>query len=306
LSQADIQTAIQFGIGGATIAETVEGTERYPITLRYPRAERDHVERLKTLPLVSQDGAWVTLEQVASVEVTEGPAMIRSENARPTGWIFVDVADDVAVSDVLAAAQPVVSEYQLPPRYSVSWSGQYESIERVQAKLKEVVPVTLAVILILLYLTFRSFKQAVLIMATLPLALAGSLWFIWLLGYNLSIAVVVGMIALAGVAAEFGVVMLLYLNNAWRDSQSRSEQGLHDAIMEGAVQRVRPKAMTVITIIAGLLPIMLTHGTGSEVMQRIAAPMIGGMVAAPLLSLFVLPAVYWLYHRYELRRAEHK
>ncbi|SFR46201.1 Cu(I)/Ag(I) efflux system membrane protein CusA/SilA [Pseudidiomarina maritima] len=306
LSQADIQTAIQFGIGGATIAETVEGTERYPITLRYPRADRDHVERLKTLPLVSKDGAWVTLEQVASVEVTVGPAMIRSENARPTGWVFVDVADNVAVGDVLAAAQPLVSEYQLPPRYSVSWSGQYESMQRVQAKLKEVVPVTLAVILILLYLTFRSFKQAVLIMATLPLALAGSLWFIWLLGYNLSIAVVVGMIALAGVAAEFGVVMLLYLNNAWRDSQSRSEQGLHDAIMEGAVQRVRPKAMTVITIIAGLLPIMLTHGTGSEVMQRIAAPMIGGMVAAPLLSLFVLPAVYWLYHRYTLARAEHK
>ncbi|WP_417665793.1 efflux RND transporter permease subunit [Pseudidiomarina sp.] len=295
LTQADIQTAIQFGIGGATIAETVEGTERYPITLRYPRAERDHVERLKTMPLVSKDGAWVTLEQVADIRVTMGPAMIRSENARPTGWVFVDVAADVPVGDVLTAAQPIVNAYQLPPRYSVSWSGQYESMQRVKAKLQEVVPVTLAVILILLYFTFRSFKQAVLIMATLPLALAGSLWFIWLLGFNLSIAVVVGMIALAGVAAEFGVVMLLYLNNAWHERTERTRTSLHDAIMEGAVQRVRPKAMTVITIIAGLLPIMLTEGTGSEVMQRIAAPMIGGMVAAPLLSLFVLPAVYWLY-----------
>ena len=304
LSQADIQRVIQFTIGGAEIAETVEGTERYPITLRYPRAQRNHVEQLQQLPIISRDGAWVTLSQVADIQVTDGPAMIRSENARPTGWVFVDVAANVPVGDVLAAAEPVVAGYKLPPRYSVTWSGQYESMQRVQQKMLEVVPVTLAIILILLYFTFRSLKQAVLIMATLPLALAGSLWYIWALGFNMSIAVAVGMIALAGVAAEFGVVMLLYLNNAWRDVSKRSLTTLHDAIMEGAVQRVRPKAMTVVTIIAGLLPIMLTDGTGSEVMQRIAAPMIGGMILAPLLSLYVLPAVYWLYWQRKLKAQE--
>ncbi|MDN7134390.1 efflux RND transporter permease subunit [Pseudidiomarina terrestris] len=300
INQAAIQRAIRFAIGGAEIAETVEGTERYPITLRYPRALRDHVETIKQLPIASASGTWVTLEQVADVEVTVGPAMIRSENARPTGWVFIDVDPNVAVGDVIAAAEPLLADYELPPRYSLSWSGQYESMQRVEAKLKQVVPVTLAVILILLYLTFRSFKQAALIMATLPLALTGSLWFIWWLDYNLSIAVMVGMIALAGVAAEFGVVMLLYLNNAWKDRKQRSRATLYSAIEEGAVLRVRPKAMTVITIIAGLLPIMLTHGTGSEVMQRIAAPMIGGMILAPLLSLLLLPAVYLLWHRRKL------
>ncbi|MFC0445820.1 efflux RND transporter permease subunit [Pseudidiomarina halophila] len=300
ISQAVIQRAIKFAIGGAEITETVEGTERYPITLRYPRELRDHVEQIKQLPIASASGTWVTLEQVADVEVTVGPAMIRSENARPTGWVFIDVDADVAVGDVIAAAEPLLADYELPPRYSLSWSGQYESMQRVEAKLKEVVPVTLAVILILLYFTFRSFKQAALIMATLPLALTGSLWFIWWLDYNLSIAVMVGMIALAGVAAEFGVVMLLYLNNAWKDRQQHTRATLYDAIEEGAVLRVRPKAMTVITIIAGLLPIMLTQGTGSEVMQRIAAPMIGGMILAPLLSLLVLPAVYLLWHRRHL------
>ncbi|MDN7136922.1 efflux RND transporter permease subunit [Pseudidiomarina sp. 1ASP75-14] len=300
INQAAIQRAIRFAIGGAEIAETVEGTERYPITLRYPRALRDHVETIKQLPIASASGTWVTLEQVADVEMTVGPAMIRSENARPTGWVFIDVDPNVAVGDVIAAAEPMLADYELPPRYSLSWSGQYESMQRVEAKLKQVVPVTLAVILILLYLTFRSFKQAALIMATLPLALTGSLWFIWWLDYNLSIAVMVGMIALAGVAAEFGVVMLLYLNNAWKDRKQRSRATLYSAIEEGAVLRVRPKAMTVITIIAGLLPIMLTHGTGSEVMQRIAAPMIGGMILAPLLSLLLLPAVYLLWHRRKL------
>lgn len=300
ISQAVIQRAIKFAIGGAEIAETVEGTERYPITLRYPRELRDHVEQIKQLPIASASGSWVTLEQVADVEVTVGPAMIRSENARPTGWVFIDVDADVAVGDVIAAAEPLLADYELPPRYSLSWSGQYESMQRVEAKLKQVVPVTLAVILILLYFTFRSFKQAALIMATLPLALTGSLWFIWWLDYNLSIAVMVGMIALAGVAAEFGVVMLLYLNNAWKDRKQRTRATLYNAIEEGAVLRVRPKAMTVITIIAGLLPIMLTQGTGSEVMQRIAAPMIGGMILAPLLSLLVLPAVYLLWHRRHL------
>ncbi|MEX1222786.1 MAG: CusA/CzcA family heavy metal efflux RND transporter [Idiomarina sp.] len=295
VTQADIQAHIQYAIGGAVIAETVEGTERYPINLRYPRASRDHVETLKQLPIASTTGAWVTLDQVADIQVEMGPSMIRSENARPSGYVFIEARPGLALSDYIQAADPVLDKLDLPERYSVSWSGQYEYMQRVEAKLYEVVPVTLAIILVLLYLTFRSFKQGLLIMATLPLAVTGSLWFIWLLGFNLSVAVVVGMIALAGVAAEFGVVMLLYLNNAWRDAQQRDRAGLHEAIMTGAVLRVRPKAMTVITIVAGLLPIMLGSGSGSEVMQRIAAPMIGGMVVAPLLSLLVIPAVYWLW-----------
>lgn len=295
VSQAELQRVIQYAIGGAQVTESVEGRERYPITLRYPRHYRDHVERLKQLPVVSRAGAWLTLEQLAVINVAEGADMIRSENARMTGWVFIDVDSDAALGEVIGAAQAALRDLQLPPRYSLSWSGQYESLQRVQAKLQELIPVMLVIILMLLYLTFRSLKQALLIMLTLPLALTGSLWLVWYLGFNLSVAVWVGMIALAGVAAEFGVVMLLYLNQAWHEQSERNLVTLKQAVMHGAVMRVRPKAMTVLTIIAGLLPIMLTQGTGSEVMQRIAAPMIGGMIAAPLLSLLVLPAAYYLY-----------
>ncbi|CAI8166457.1 MAG: Cation efflux system protein CusA [Pseudidiomarina mangrovi] len=301
VSQAELQRVIQFAIGGAQVTESVEGSERYPINLRYPRHYRDHVERLKLLPVVSRSGAWLTLEQLADIAVVEGADMIRSENARMTGWVFIDVDSNVALGEVIAAAQNVLAEFTLPARYSLSWSGQYESLQRVQAKLQEVIPVMLVIILMLLYVTFRSLKQAALIMFTLPLALTGSLWLVWALGFNLSVAVWVGMIALAGVAAEFGVVMLLYLNQAWHSQTERNVTTLKQAVIHGAVMRVRPKAMTVLTIIAGLLPIMLTHGTGSEVMQRIAAPMIGGMIAAPLLSLLVLPAAYYLYWQYRLK-----
>ncbi|WP_127347662.1 efflux RND transporter permease subunit [Pseudidiomarina mangrovi] len=301
VSQAELQRVIQFAIGGAQVTESVEGSERYPINLRYPRHYRDHVERLKLLPVVSRSGAWLSLEQLADIAVVEGADMIRSENARMTGWVFIDVDSNVALGEVIAAAQNVLAEFTLPARYSLSWSGQYESLQRVQAKLQEVIPVMLVIILMLLYVTFRSLKQAALIMFTLPLALTGSLWLVWALGFNLSVAVWVGMIALAGVAAEFGVVMLLYLNQAWHSQTERNVTTLKQAVIHGAVMRVRPKAMTVLTIIAGLLPIMLTHGTGSEVMQRIAAPMIGGMIAAPLLSLLVLPAAYYLYWQYRLK-----
>ena len=300
VSQAELQRVIQYAIGGAMVTESVEGSERYPITLRYPRQYRDHVESLKQLPVVSRSGAWLTLEQLADIEMVEGADMIRSENARMTGWVFVDVDSDAALGEVIGAAQAALADFALPPRYSLSWSGQYESLQRVQAKLQEVIPVMLVIILMLLYLTFRSLKQALLIMLTLPLALTGSLWLVWYLGFHLSVAVWVGMIALAGVAAEFGVVMLLYLNQAWYSQSDRNLDTLKQAVIHGAVMRVRPKAMTVLTIIAGLLPIMLTHGAGSEVMQRIAAPMIGGMIAAPLLSLLVLPAAYYLYWQYRL------
>jgi copper/silver efflux system protein len=295
VSQAELQRVIQYAIGGAQVTESVEGRERYPITLRYPRHYRDHLEHLKQLPVVSRAGAWLTLEQLAVISVVEGADMIRSENARMTGWVSIDVDSDAALGEVISAAQAALREVTLPPRYSLSWSGQYESLQRVQAKLQELIPVMLVIILMLLYLTFRSLKQALLIMLTLPLALTGSLWLVWYLGFNLSVAVWVGMIALAGVAAEFGVVMLLYLNQAWQQQSERNLLTLKQAVIDGAVMRVRPKAMTVLTIIAGLLPIMLTQGTGSEVMQRIAAPMIGGMIAAPLLSLLVLPAAYYLY-----------
>ncbi len=301
VSQAELQRVIQYAIGGAQVTESVEGSERYPINLRYPRHYRDHVEQLKLLPVVSRSGTWLTLEQLAEITVVEGADMIRSENARMTGWVFIDVDSNAALGEVISAAQTALNDFQLPPRYSLSWSGQYESLQRVQAKLQEVIPVMLVIILMLLYLTFRSLKQALLIMLTLPLALTGSLWLVWHLGFNLSVAVWVGMIALAGVAAEFGVVMLLYLNQAWHSQTERNLDTLKQAVIHGAVMRVRPKAMTVLTIIAGLLPIMLTHGTGSEVMQRIAAPMIGGMIAAPLLSLLVLPAAYFLYWQYRLK-----
>lgn len=295
VSQAELQRVIQYAIGGAQVTESVEGRERYPITLRYPHHYRDHVEHLKQLPVVSRAGAWLTLEQLAVISVVAGADMIRSENARMTGWVFIDVEPTIALATVINAAQAAIADFALPPRYSLSWSGEYESLQRVQAKLQELIPVMLVIILMLLYLTFRSLKQALLIMLTLPLALTGSLWLVWYLGFNLSVAVWVGMIALAGVAAEFGVVMLLYLNQAWHQQSERNLVTLKQAVMHGAVMRVRPKAMTVLTIIAGLLPIMLTQGTGSEVMQRIAAPMIGGMIAAPLLSLLVLPAAYYLY-----------
>lgn len=302
VSQQQLQQLVSGAIGGASIGETVEGSERYPIIVRYPRAYRDHLQSLRTLPVVSREGAWLTLEQLATIEVHSGPDMIRSENARPSGYVLIDVRPGVALGDAIAAAEQALADYPLPARYSLAWSGQYESLQRVQQKLQELIPLMLVIILMLLYLTFRSAKQALLIMATLPLALVGSLWLVWYLGFNLSVAVWVGMIALAGVAAEFGVVMMLYLNQAWQQQTQRDLAGLREAVMQGAVQRVRPKAMTVITIIAGLLPIMLSSGTGSEVMQRIAAPMIGGMMLAPLLSLLVLPAAYYAFWQYRLQR----
>jgi Cu(I)/Ag(I) efflux system membrane protein CusA/SilA len=232
--------------------------------------------------------------------------MLKSENARLSGWVYVDVRGRDLSSAVREMQQVVAKEVRLPAGYSVSWSGQFEYLERAAAKLKVVVPATLAIIFVLLYLTFGRFDEAALIMATLPFALAGGAWLLWLLGHNLSVASGVGFIALAGVAAEFGVIMLLYLKHAWEAHQADGKLGeadLLDAIRHGAVLRVRPKAMTVAVIIAGLIPIMIGAGTGSEVMQRIAAPMVGGMITAPLLSMFVVPAVYLLLRRRQIRLA---
>ncbi len=301
LNVADVQSVVTAAIGGETIAETVEGLQRFPISVRYPRELRDSVADLQQLPIVTQDGAQITLGTVAQLRITDGPPMLRSENARLSGWIYVDLRGRDLQSAVEEMRERVAQEVKLPAGYSVSWSGQFEYLERAKAKLRIVVPFTLLVIFVLLYLTFRRVDEALLIMATLPFAVIGGFWFIYFLGHEVSIATAVGFIALAGVAAEFGVVMLIYLKQAWEQRLASGQPPtfalLDEAIREGAVLRVRPKAMTVSVIIAGLLPIMWSHGTGSEVMQRIAAPMIGGMITAPLLSLFVIPAAYRLLRR---------
>ena len=300
LNVADVQSVVSSAIGGDNIGETVEGLQRFPINLRYPREVRDSVEKLRALPVLTERGAQIRLGDVAAIRIQDGPPMLKSENARLSGWVYVDIRDRDLRSAVREMQQVVAKEVALPAGYAVSWSGQFEYLERASAKLKVVVPATLLIILVLLYLTFKRLDEAVLIMTTLPFALAGGVWLLWLLGHHVSVASGVGFIALAGVSAEFGVIMLLYLKHAWEGRQqagTTSEQDLREAIREGALLRVRPKAMTVAVIVAGLLPIMIGAGTGSEVMQRIAAPMVGGMITAPLLSMLVVPALYLLLRR---------
>jgi len=306
LNIADVQSIVSAGIGGDNIGETVEGLQRFPINVRYPREVRDSVEKLRQLSVLTDRGAQIRLGDVANIRINDGPPMLKSENARLSGWVYVDIRDRDLSSAVRDMQQAVAREVKLPAGYSVAWSGQFEFLERATAKLKIVVPATLLIIFVLLYMTFQRFDEAALIMATLPFALAGGIWLLWALGHNLSVASGVGFIALAGVSAEFGVIMLLYLKQAWEKRLADgkgSEADLLDAIREGAVLRVRPKAMTVAVIIAGLVPIMYGTGTGSEVMQRIAAPMVGGMITAPLLSMFVVPAVYLLLRRRQARKA---
>ena len=308
LNIADVQSIVAGAIGGENVGETIEGLARFPINVRYPREWRDSLGALEQLPIYTPLGSQITLGTVAKIKVSDGPPMLKSENARPSGWVYIDVRGrDIA--SVVADLRRVVSEQvKLQPGMSLSYSGQFEFLERANARLKLVVPATLLIIFVLLYMTFARFDEAFLVMATLPFALTGGAWFLYLLGYNLSVATGVGFIALAGISAEFGVIMLLYLKNAWAEREDlgdNTEGGLVAAIREGAVQRVRPKAMTVSVIIAGLLPILLGSGTGSEVMSRIAAPMVGGMVTAPLLSLFVIPAAYRLMRRRNLSGCIH-
>jgi Cu(I)/Ag(I) efflux system membrane protein CusA/SilA len=302
LSVGDLQDVIRLAVGGDNIGQTIEGLQRFPISLRYPREVRDSVEQLRQLPIVTAAGASLTLGMVAQVSVSDGPPMIKSENARPSGWIYVDLQRGAGARDlgsyVREAQHAVAQGVPLPPGYSIAWSGQYEYLAQAAQRLAFAVPFALAIILLLLYLVFRDLKRPLLIMGSLPFALVGGVWLLWLLGQNLSVASAVGFIALAGVAAEFGVVMLVYLDAA---VQRRAQAGaLHTredwiaALVEGSALRLRPKTMTVTVILAGLLPLFLGHGAGSEVMQRIAAPMIGGMISAPLLSLFVVPAAYLL------------
>ncbi|WP_339332050.1 efflux RND transporter permease subunit [Aeromonas caviae] len=298
LNIADVQAVLATAVGGMEVGQTIEGRERYPINLRYPQSYRDSVASLELLPLVTPSGARIALADVARVYISDEAPMLRSENARLNGWVYVDIRGRDIGSFVAEAKTEVDKQLVLPAGYALTWSGQYEYMERAKARLAYVVPLTVAIIVLLLYLAFRRFQEVLLILTTLPLAVVGGLWTLWLLDFNLSVAVGVGFISLAGVAVETGVLMLVYLNHAWDDlvaSGKPDQAGLHRAVIQGAALRLRPKMMTVVTIIAGLLPIMWSHGTGSEVMQRIAAPMIGGMVSALVLTLLVLPAAYYLW-----------
>jgi Cu(I)/Ag(I) efflux system membrane protein CusA/SilA len=304
---ADVQGIVSAAVGGQRIGETVEGLQRFPISVRYPRELRDSVPDLRNLSIRTPAGANITLGTVAHVTIVDGPPMLRSENARLSGWVYVDLRGRDLQSAVAQMQRVVAQKVTLPAGYSISWSGQFEYLQRAKARLAVVVPFTLLIIFGLLYLTFKRFDEALLVLATLPFALIGGFWFIYMLGHEVSVATIVGFIALAGVAAEFGVVMLIYLKHAWEAQQgvgSLTTTSLDDAIRQGAVQRVRPKMMTVCVILAGLMPIMWSHGTGSEVMQRIAAPMIGGMITAPLLSLLVVPVLYRLIRRRDLEKAK--
>lgn len=305
LTQAQVQATIATVVGGDPIGQTIEGRERYPIVVRYPRVDRDSVAALRQLPLIASGGAQVTLSQVADITVVAGPPMLKSENGSLATYVYIDTAGRDLGSVVADLQRSVGAQVTLPPGTTLAWSGQFEYLARAMDRLVWVVPTALAIIFALIYAVFRRVSEALMIMASVPLALVGGLWLIWAMGHAVSVATVIGFIALGGVAAEFGVVMLLYLRHAWdRTLTAHPDAGvaeLDEAIREGAVQRVRPKAMTVAVILAGLLPILLGHGAGSEVMQRIAAPMVGGMLTAPLLSMLVLPAVFRLLVRRRLR-----
>ncbi|MGR5061846.1 efflux RND transporter permease subunit [Photobacterium sp. DNB22_13_2] len=309
LSIRDIQQVISTAVGGMNVGESVEGLERYPINVRYPQSYRDSLDKLRNLPLVTPNGARIALADVADIRFEDGPPMIKTENARPNGWVFIDIDGRDLGSYVEDAQQVVAEQLELPAGYSLVWSGQYEYMERAKARLTVVVPATIAIIMLLLYLSFRRAGEVMIIMGTLPLAMVGGVWLMEWLGYNFSIAVGVGFIALAGVAVEIGVIMLVYLNQAWKYQLEETEHtnkpltlaSLNKAIQEGAGLRVRPIMMTVSTVIIGLIPIMYGSGTGSEVMQRIAAPMIGGMSSALLLTLVVLPASFQLWKRFSYK-----
>ncbi len=306
----DVQAVVTTAIGGMNVTETVEGLERYPVNLRYPREARDSIEKLRELAVVTPSGEHIPLSAVADISIEGGPPMIKSENARLNGWIFVDI-DGVDLGSYVEAAREAVREnLDLPAGYSLRWSGQYQYMERAKQRLAIVVPVTIVIIVLLLFFNFRSLYEVLIILGTLPMALVGGFWLLWLLEYNLSVAAGVGFIALAGVAVEIGVVMLVYLKQALsRVSQAAHSEGralerrdLEKAVVEGALMRVRPIMMTVAAIIAGLLPIMLGGGTGSEVMRRIAAPMVGGMVSATVLTLAVIPAAFLVWQSVRIKQ----
>jgi Cu(I)/Ag(I) efflux system membrane protein CusA/SilA len=296
----DVQQVVTSAIGGMNISESVEGRERYPINLRYPQMWRNSVSKIKNLPITTLRGPQITLGDVANVNVADGPPVIKSESAQLTGWVLVDLTTS-DIGDYVSRAKKIIDEQlTMPPGYSLTWSGQYEYMERAKARLMYVGPLTLFIIMLLLYIHFARISEVLLVMGTLPLALVGSIWLLYILNYNLSIAVAVGMIGLAGIAVEIGVVMLVYLNQALKDLETNhttlNNEHIKEAVINGALLRVRPIIMTVSSTVIGLIPIMLGSGTGAAVMKRIAAPMVGGMISATFLTLFVVPAVFYLFH----------
>jgi Cu(I)/Ag(I) efflux system membrane protein CusA/SilA len=335
LNVGDVQTVIATAVGGMTVTQTVEGRERYGVRLRYPHELRDNPERLASVLIPVAHGlgrsmgtpgamgggasmgtaattgsreAFVPLGQVATIKQVAGPMVVRTEGAQPTAWVYVDVAGRDIGGYVAEAKREVERMVRLPTGYTLVWSGQYEYMQRAKERMKLVIPATLAIIFLLLYLNFKSVAESLIVMLSLPFALVGGIWFIWLLGYNMSVAVAIGFIALAGVAAETGVVMLIYLDHAWAAQEvaggKPTLRQLYDAVMEGAVERVRPKLMTVTAIMAGLLPILWGGGAGASVMKRIAAPMVGGMISSTVLTLVVIPAIYSLWKEREVRAVQ--
>jgi len=306
LTVGDVQEVIMSAIGGMNVTQTVEGLERYPVNIRYSRELRDNLPALSRVLIATPTGAQIPLSYVADFTIVKGPSVIKSENARKTSWVYVDIRDIDIGTYVSQARMAIGQQVMLPEGYSIVWSGQYEYIQRAQQRLQLVVPLTLLVIFLLLYMNFRSISESMIVMLSLPFSLVGGIWLIHMLDYDLSVAVGVGFIALAGVAAETGVIMLIYLNQAYREKmmqgQMNSVKDLYDAIMIGAVERVRPKMMTVLTIMAGLLPILWGIGTGSEIMKRIVAPMVGGMVSSTILTLLVIPVIYYLWKSNQLKR----
>ncbi|MCY4170423.1 MAG: CusA/CzcA family heavy metal efflux RND transporter [Bacteroidetes bacterium] len=305
LTVGDVQDVIMSAIGGINVTETVEGLERYPVNVRYSRELRDNLPALDRVLIPTPTGAQIPLSYLADFTIAKGPPVIKSENARKTSWIYVDIRDIDIGTYVNRGRALINDQISLPEGYSIVWSGQYEYIKRAQQRLQLVIPITLLVIFLLLYLNFRSIIESIIVMLSLPFSLIGGIWFLYILDYHLSVAVGVGFIALAGVAAETGVIMLIYLNQAYREKKSQGQMNslkdLYDSIIIGAVERVRPKMMTVLTIMAGLLPILWGTGTGSEVMKRIAAPMLGGMISSTILTLIVIPVIYYLWKSYQLK-----
>jgi len=306
LNAGDIHDAIMATVGGIDAAYTVEGRERYAVNVRYPRELRDNVQKLKEVVIPAMENRQIPLGQVAAVRVVQGPMAVKTENAFPVTTVFVDIGERDVGSYVRDAQRAVSQQLRLPQGYSLSWSGQYEFMQRVAQRMRVVVPVTLGIIFLLLYLNFRSVAESLIVMLALPFSLVGGIWFLWLLGYNTSVAVFVGFIALAGVAAETGVVMLIYLDEAFHrrslEGRMRGPEDVAAAVREGALERLRPVIMTVTAIIAGLAPILWSSGTGADVMKRIASPMVGGMITATLLTLAVIPAIYLLWRRWQVAR----
>lgn len=304
----DIQDVVRYAIGGKKFDTVISGDERYSINMRYPIELRDDIEKIKKIPVITKNGNYLSLESLAKIEIIEGAPVLKSENGRLISWVFVDIKDISIGEYIQKAKSKLEKELIIPSKYSYTFAGQYEYMQRVEEKMYNVVPIAIGIIFILLMIVFNSMIKASMIMLSLPFAMAGSAWLLFFLDFNFSVAVAIGLIALAGVAAEFGVIMLVYLNNAIKDRKDADNlnniSDLKEALMEGAVMRIRPKAMTVATIFFGLLPIMWGSGTGNEVMQKIAAPMIGGMFTAPLLSLFVLPALYLIIYSRELKKGE--